>query len=702
MRRILTAALFLGLVLGLLAMANGALAAGPTSQDCLGCHADKSLTKEAGGKSVSLFADEAVLKGSVHARLDCTACHVGISEIPHPEKLASVSCGKCHAKAVGTFTQSVHGRKGGAELPCQSCHGTHGIAPAKQLGTTPCQACHEPIIKAYIGSVHGRALANGVKEAALCFNCHGESHQLRNQADPVSPTNRARMAETCGRCHADRALVERRHIPIPQAYQLYQKSVHGRAVAAGKSAASCDDCHESHDLRRANDPKSSVYRENIPKTCGKCHAGESKAYLASIHGTAMTQGVMKSPVCTDCHGEHSIRAARDPESRVSVAHVSQTCGNCHEAEGISEKYGIPSGRLESYADSFHGLAVRGGSKVAANCASCHGIHDIRPSSDPKSAISAENLPATCGKCHPGAGGNFAKGSVHVTLSAHEQPILFYVRNFYLLLILATISGMGAHNALDFFKKLRREYRRRGGGAATLQAGEFNGQSRGAQGWLLRMALTERWQHGLLATSFIVLVYTGFALKFPDTWFFAWFVALEKGYAWRGWVHRGAAVAMVLACLWHLAYLPTRRGRSHLLAMLPRFQDVKETVQNLQYLLGLRVEPPRFDRFSYIEKAEYWALIWGSMVMVATGVLLWFENLSLKFLAKWMLDVATMVHYYEAWLATLAIIVWHFYYVIFNPDVYPMNWTWLTGKISEETLRHEHPREYERLREHGEL
>ena len=702
MKRILTGTICLGLAAGLFVVAGISAAAGPTSQDCLGCHADKALTKEVAGKSVSLFADEAILKGSAHARLECTACHTGIADVPHAEKLTPVSCQKCHANSARAFAQSVHGRKGGAELPCQSCHGTHGVTPAKKLGISPCQACHEQTVKSYVGSVHGQALANGDKEAALCFNCHGEAHQLRSEKDPDSPTSRARTAQTCGRCHADRALVERRHIPIPQAYQLYQKSVHGRAVAAGKPAASCDDCHESHDLKRANDPKSSVYRENIPKTCGKCHAEESKAFLGSIHGMAMKQGATKAPVCTDCHGEHSIRAARDPESRVSVAHVSQTCASCHEAEGISEKYGIPGGRLESYADSFHGLAVRGGSKVAANCASCHGVHDIRPSSDPKSAISKENLPATCGKCHPGAGENFSKGSVHVTLTAREQPFLFYVRNFYLLLIVTTISGIGLHNGLDFFKKLRREYRRRGGGAATLQAEEYNGQLRGGQAWFLRMAETERWQHGLLATSFILLVYTGFALKFPDTWLFAWFVALERGYAWRGWVHRGAAVAMVMACLWHLAYLPTRRGRSHLLAMLPRFQDIVEVVQNLGYLLGLRAEPPRFDRFSYIEKAEYWALIWGSMVMVATGSALWFENLALKFLTKWVLDLATLVHYYEAWLATLAIVVWHFYYVIFNPDVYPMNWTWLTGRVSEETLRHEHPREYERLHEPGEV
>ncbi len=672
----------------------GKTSAGPNNEECLGCHADKGLR---GG------VDEAVLKTSVHSRLECTACHTGITEVPHAEKLPPVSCQKCHAKTAGVLASSIHGRTGAAGLrvSCQGCHGTHAVTPAGKLGSEPCQACHGPVIQAYVGSVHAQALARGIQDASLCFDCHGEAHRLRSHKDPESPTFHARTAETCGRCHADRALVERRQIPIPQAYQLYQKSVHGRAVAAGKPAATCNDCHESHDLRRANDPKSSIYRENIPRTCGKCHAEESRIYRESIHGSAMAQGVTESPVCTDCHGEHSIRAARDPASRVSVAAVSKTCAHCHEAEGISEKYGIPGGRLETYADSFHGLAARGGSKVVANCASCHGVHDIRPSSDPKSAIHPDNLPATCGKCHPSASENFAKGAVHVALTAREEPILFYVRSFYLLLIVVTISGMGVHNGLDFFKKLRQEYRQRGGGAATFGSGGYN-DAHGPQRWIEWMTLSERWQHGLMAASFIVLVYTGFALKFPDTWLFAWFVALEKGYALRSWIHRGAALVMVLACLWHLAHLFTRRGREILEAMLPRYQDVKEAVLNVGYLAGLRAEPPSFDRFSYIEKAEYWALIWGSVIMAGTGFMLWFENLALRFLAKWVLDLATLVHYYEAWLATLAILVWHLYYVIFNPDVYPMKWAWLTGKVSEEMFRHEHPREYERLRQQGEL
>jgi cytochrome b subunit of formate dehydrogenase len=682
-------------VLCLVVPAQAAAPPGPTNEDCLGCHADKGLTKDVKGKKVSLYADEAVLKGSVHGRLQCTACHTGITEVPHPDTLPPVACATCHGPAAAQFAQGIHGRKDGPQLECQSCHGTHEVkrvTPGSKLAI--CESCHQPVVDGYKAGVHGRAVAQGVKEAAQCADCHGGTHGLKAQKDTDAPSSRAKMSETCGRCHADRALIEKRQIPIPQAYQLYQKSVHGRAVAAGKAAATCNTCHASHEIRRATDPKSTVYRENIPKTCGACHAEEAKVYLESIHGTAMRHGATKSPVCTDCHGEHSIAKTQDPNSRVNVASVTKTCANCHEAAAITEAYGLAADRVATYADSFHGLAARGGNVTAANCASCHGFHDVRPSRDPKSSIHPNHLPTTCGKCHPGASENFAKGRVHLAVTRQAAPILYYVQIFYVLMILGTIGGMLAHNGLDFLKKVRREYRRRGGGGGAPEADADHGNE--PQAFVLRMSLFERWQHALLATSFIVLVYTGFALKFPESWPFAWMVALEKGYALRGWVHRGAALVMLLACLLHLAYLPTRRGRAHLLAMLPRLSDVTEVLQNLGYLLGLRREMPRFDRFSYIEKMEYWAVIWGSIIMAATGFALWFQTGAMRYLPKWALDLATIVHYYEAWLASLAILVWHFYFVIFNPDVYPMNWTWLTGKISEEMLRHEHPREYERM------
>ena len=119
---------------------------------------------------------------------------------------------------------------------------------------------------------------------------------------------------------------------------------------------------------------------------------------------------------------------------------------------------------------------------------------------------------------------------------------------------------------------------------------------------------------------------------------------------------------------------------------------------LRYNLGLRPEKPRFGRFSYIEKAEYWALIWGTVLMGATGVILWFENASMGLFTKLGFDIARTVHFYEAILATLAILVWHIYFVIFNPDVYPMNLAWLTGRVSEHEMREDHPLELERLKQ----
>ena len=659
---------------------------------CLGCHGDKGLARSVAGKAISLFTDRVALKKSVHGDFPCTACHAGVAGIPHAEKLPPVQCITCHDATA--FKQSIHGRESGPQLTCWTCHGSHTVKPAAQLGLAPCATCHVQTVQQYQDSVHGRAVTHGVTEAARCADCHGPAHQVLPQDDPKARTNRANMAATCARCHADRALIERRKIPIPMAYQLYEKSVHGRAVAAGRAGATCNNCHASHRIQRAADPRSTVYREKIPTTCGACHTQETTQYLAGIHGDAMQRGATEAPVCTDCHGEHSISAVRNPSSPVSVGRVTKTCVSCHDAERITEKYGLPGGRLETYQDSFHGLAARGGSVVAANCASCHGFHEIRPSSDPKSMVNKANLPATCGQCHPGAGENFAAGPVHVAVTPTESPLLYGVRHFYLLLIVVTIAGMGLHNGLDFFRKARREYRRRGGAGNGSE--EFEHPTGEAPRFYLRMTVAERMQHLLLAGSFIVLVYTGFALKFPDSWPFAWLVALERGAAIRGWVHRGAAAVMILACLWHLGYLRTRRGRSFLWDMLPRYEDAKEVVQNFAYLVGLRSDPPRFGRFSYVEKAEYWALIWGSIVMIGSGLLLWFENRALHFLTKWMLDLATMVHYYEAWLATLAILVWHFYMVIFNPDVYPMNWSWITGKISEAQLQHEHPREFEQL------
>jgi cytochrome b subunit of formate dehydrogenase len=220
---------------------------------------------------------------------------------------------------------------------------------------------------------------------------------------------------------------------------------------------------------------------------------------------------------------------------------------------------------------------------------------------------------------------------------------------------------------------------------------------------IRMTLNERIQHAVMFTTFILLVITGFILKFPDAW---WVVSIrrlsEKIFEVRSLVHRIAGCLMIAISIYHLYYISlTRRGRGFLKDIFPKWKDVPDAWTNLCYISGLSKNKPLFDRFGYIEKAEYWALVWGVALMGATGIILWFENYFIGLFTKLGWDIARTIHFYEACLATLAILVWHFYFVIFSPNIYPMNTAWFTGKISEEEMAEEHPLELSRLRSESE-
>lgn len=216
---------------------------------------------------------------------------------------------------------------------------------------------------------------------------------------------------------------------------------------------------------------------------------------------------------------------------------------------------------------------------------------------------------------------------------------------------------------------------------------------------LRWTLNERVQHCIMAVSFILLVLTGFGLRYPNAWWVKPFLRVEFLANIRGVVHRICGAVTILLGLYHIAYMvATRRGRALAKSLFPGIQDIRDFAQNIAYNLGLRKHPPEFGHFSYIEKAEYLALIWGTIIMGGSGLLLWFNDLTLKYFPKWVADLMTVIHFYEAWLATLAIIVWHFYYVIFNPDVYPLNKSMLDGRLTEKEMRHEHHREWRELQE----
>ena len=250
-----------------------------------------------------------------------------------------------------------------------------------------------------------------------------------------------------------------------------------------------------------------------------------------------------------------------------------------------------------------------------------------------------------------------------------ERINWWVRRVYLAMIFVVVGLMAVHNALIFGRK-----------AAAL--------NRRTERTLVRMDTAQRWQHVILAVSFIVLAWTGFALKFPDSW-----VAhtLGSGENLRRWSHRIAGVVLLLAGAYHLGYITvSREGRRLVRDMMPGPKDARDAAANARRLAGLGGVKPKFGRFGYAEKMEYWAVVWGTVIMGATGLMIWFKLPVTRFLPRWVVDVATTIHYYEAILACLAILVWHFYHVIFDPDVYPLNRAVLDGRVSREWLEEEHP------------
>jgi cytochrome b subunit of formate dehydrogenase len=305
----------------------------------------------------------------------------------------------------------------------------------------------------------------------------------------------------------------------------------------------------------------------------------------------------------------------------------------------------------------------------ANCASCHGAHRILPHTDSTSSIYPANLRQTCGECHPGISAELAATPIHGTPGISQTPAANIVKNIYIVAIVVIIGLMVIHWLLDLFRKIR---------GVTRRANKR------------RMTTNELWQHTLLMISFIALVISGFALRFYDAFWVNFLFGWEGGFPLRGIIHRISAVVFILTVIWHVAYLFTPKGRQFTKDIWPRMMDFGNFLQMNCFNLGLKKNKPRFGRFSYVEKAEYWALVWGTVIMIFTGFFLWFEEFALGWFGKGFLDIMLVIHYYEAWLATLAILIWHLYSTVFNPDVYPMNPSWLNGKMPEEMYKHEHP------------
>lgn len=617
-----------GLVLALAIIPLGTLRSQSTSEEYETITSDSCLECHETSKHNTDFNKD--LKGSIHEGLECLDCHIDKGTLPHKEK-------------TGFY-----------------------------VGSQGCRSCHEQESTEY--QSHGTADIRAGEDIPHCSDCHG-SHGILPSSNEKSKTFHANLPSTCGKCHEDLNLVKKYGIPVEHPLKIYESSVHGIANKEGTSkAATCINCHSlegtAHKIFSAKNPESSINHFNIEKTCGQCHTKEEKDYLAGIHGQLLKKGDLETPTCNDCHGEHGIISPADPRSPVSKARVAQaTCERCHESIALTEKYGLPSITSKKFIDTYHGLKSSSGDTFVANCASCHSYHKILPSSNPESSIYPDNLQKTCGQCHPGITAEIAATPIHEVLkTVKPSKIAQSIKIAYIIIIIAVIGFMLLHWMIDFIRQVILITKR---------------------SQVKRMETNELWQHTLLMLSFTVLVITGFAMRFGDFWLSRVLFGWDHGFATRGLIHRGAAAVLILTSLWHIYYLITKKGRQFFKDMLPTPTDIVHLIRRMAFNLGIGKELPRFQRFSYIEKVEYWALIWGTVIMALTGILLWFDNFFIQFLPKEVLDIALIIHFFEAILATLAILIWHMYSTVFNPHVYPMNPSWLTGKMPKEMFRHEH-------------
>lgn len=316
-----------------------------------------------------------------------------------------------------------------------------------------CLVCHgKPTLSKTLPS--GRVISLFVDEKQLKLSVHAGRACTDCHSDITAIPHKGEIKRvSCVRCHYRGNPVG---APQTDIYVEYAKSVHGVAAASGNTKAPvCQDCHGTHNIHPPKDPASQMNKGHIPETCGRCHLAVFSDFRESIHWKAFAGGKTDSAVCTDCHGEHTIRAHESPESSTYISRVPETCSRCHASVAVVGKYGIKTEQVATYGRSYHGIAIKYGGKTVANCASCHGVHDIRPSGDPKSAVHMDNIPKTCGKCHMGANVNYAKGKIHVDPTKKEAGLVYWVSLFFKYLTISVMVGLVAHISLDLFRRFRR-------------------------------------------------------------------------------------------------------------------------------------------------------------------------------------------------------------------------------------------------------
>jgi cytochrome b subunit of formate dehydrogenase len=612
--------------------------AGMANQDCLTCHGKPDLTMVRDGETIPLHVDEEAFNVSMHA---------------------GTACAQCHTEASAARTR-----------PCETL-----------VSTVDCSICHADVTTEFAGGIHGRLLAEGDPDAPGCLDCH-EKHATADDGHPASSTFPRNVPELCARCHrAGEKAAIRIEADVADIVNSYVMSIHGKGLLESGLVvtATCSNCHTAHGELPPSDPNSSVHPANVAGTCGSCHHGIEEEFRTSIHWPENVETDRELPTCEDCHSSHTI--SRTDKTGFRFRMMDQ-CGRCHEAEATT------------FFDTYHGKVSRLGSAGAAKCYDCHGTHGILPSRDTRSALSLRNVVETCSECHTGAHRRFAGYLTHAT--HHDQdkyPWLFWAFWGMTTLLVGTLTAALLHTLAWLWRLwlTRDQWKRH--------------KARSGEKLYRRFNRFQRTLHLLMLISFFTLALTGMTLKFSYMRWAEILSMLLGGFDTMGILHRMGAVMLFVIFilhLWDVWKIKSASGRTwwQLLtgpdSILFTLNDVKD-----RWFFGLGPRP-KYGRYTYWEKFDYFAVFWGIAVIGSTGLMLWFPELFTYIIPGWAINVATIVHSDEALLAVGFIFTVHFFNTHFRPDKFPMDTVMFTGRVPLEELKHDKPREYEELVANGDL
>jgi formate dehydrogenase subunit gamma len=643
----------------------------------------------------------------------CLTCHhIGYSDDPAIIRLHRLeACRSCHADLPVT-----HRTATGVVAICTDCHTIHAdtaVTGSALVSEAACEACH--------GVPH--TLHAAVKEGApTCTDCHtlhGEQTEAGNAAPAGVQAGVSSMAasitKTCGSCHqavhpSHAAVEEAGNLPCTRCHEMDAATPTARV--ASLLSAECRTCHatvqpahgavdrpilctDCHDF--ASDPPLATADVALSLHCASCHPDAAHGLESGAHAVKLTEGSVggQRPTCVSCHDVHD--ASQQNMLGVRIGATAR-CVRCHSNPVVAKEYGMSTYVATSYLQDFHGstaevLAKQTGKVSGPNvlvCSDCHRAHAV--TKEPEEALSE-----VCVRCHEDASPNLASAWLgHGRVGPRHKPVIWAIRLFYTVLIPFVLVGLFLNIVFHLMDQRRRGARVwRAPGVIKIRRWLARRRAE-REATVTRFNAVERLEHLGAMITFPLLALTGLPQVAPTSSVGSWVVHLFGGIGTIRIVHRATGFTFVALLFMHVSRGVRGVLKEHRLpAIVPRKQDFLDAVQTVRHLL--RGEPgPKLGRFDASEKFEYWGLFFGGLLMSVTGLGLVFPQAVTWLLPGIVVAAMRTMHGLEATFAVLVVLLWHSYGVIFKPDIFPLDPSIFTGKISVDRLKDEHALEYEKL------